>query len=261
MTKKELWLRIKGYHFEHIVPTNMWDKITEMFGAVDASTKAFANKISRKYECSTSYAVKAINEYKKFLYLAVISDFHVTPSQAIDKVWHEHILFTQGYSIFCKEIIEYNLNHHPELISLQSETERFHAQYLSTIKLYIEEFGKFPPTNIWNITKYDQEKVVEDLLKARQKKVSEELYFSNNSYATDLALYTSFDNADTNFADSYPEFGGFDGGESGGAGASGAWSDSSNDGDSDASDGSSGDGGGGDGGDGGGCSGGCGGGD
>jgi hypothetical protein len=253
MTKKELWLRIKGYHFEHIVPPNMWNKITEMFGGVDASTKAFADKISRKHNCSTSYAIKAVNEYKKFLYLAVISDFHVTPSQAIDKVWHEHILFTQAYGIFCKDIIEYNLNHHPELIPLDEQTERYHAQYLSTIELYIQEFGKLPPANIWDVTKYDKEKVMENVQKAREKKVSENLYYSNNSYSSDVALYSSFDNSDPGSVDSYPEFGGFDGGNGEGGGASGDWDDSSDG--SDSSDGGS-DGGG----DGGGCGGGCGGG-
>lgn len=257
MTKKELWLRIKGYHFEHIVPPNMWNKITEMFGGTDASTKAFADKISRKHSCSTSYAIKAVNEYKKFLYLAVISDFHVTPSQAIDKVWHEHILFTQAYGVFCKEIIEYNLNHHPELVPMEEQTERYHAQYLSTIELYIAEFGKIPPANIWDVTKYDKEKVMENVQRAREKKVSEHLYYSNNSYSSDYALYTSFDNTDANYSDAFPEFGGFADGDGGGAGASGDWGDSS-----DASDGSDGGSDGGDGGgDGSGCGGGCGGGD
>jgi hypothetical protein len=250
MTKKELWLRIKGYHFEHIVPTNMWDKITEMFGGTDASTKAFADKISRKHQCSLSYAIKAVNEYKKFLYLAVISDFHVTPSQAIDKVWHEHILFTQAYSIFCKEIIEYELNHHPELLPVEEQTERYHAQYLSTIELYIKEFGKLPPANVWDVTKYDKEKVMENVQRAREKKVSENLYYSNNSYSSDFALYTSFDNTDANYSDTYPEFGGFDDGDTGGGGASGGWDDSSDDSDGGSDSG----------GDGGGCGGGCGGG-
>jgi hypothetical protein len=255
MTKQELWLRIKGYHFEHIVPTNMWDKIIEMFGGTDASTKAFADKISRKHKCSIAYAIKAVNEYKKFLYLAVISDFHVTPSQAIDKVWHEHILFTQAYGIFCKEIIEYELNHHPELIPVEEQTERYHAQYLSTIELYIKEFGKLPPANVWDVTKYDKEKVIEDFQKAREKKASENLYYSNNSYSSDFALYTSFDNTDANYSDTYPEFSGFGDGDTGGGGASGGWDDSSDD-----SDGGS-DGGSESGGDGGGCGGGCGGGD
>jgi hypothetical protein len=249
MTKKELWLRIKGYHFEHIVPPNLWEKINEKFGGTNASTKAFADKISRKHNCSKGYALKAVNEYKKFLYLAVISDFHVTPSQPIDKVWHEHILFTQAYGIFCKEIIEYELNHHPELIPIEDQTERYHAQYLSTIELYIKEFGKSPPTSIWDITKYDKEKVTEDIEKARKKKTTANLYYSNTHYSSDVALYSSFDDSDIGTTDSYPEFGGFGDGDAGGGGASGQWDDSSDGSDSD--DG---------GGDGGGCSGGCGGG-
>ena len=48
MNKKELWLKIEHYHFNHIVPANMWEKINASFGGTDASKKAFADKISRK---------------------------------------------------------------------------------------------------------------------------------------------------------------------------------------------------------------------
>jgi hypothetical protein len=258
MTKKELWLRIKGYHFNDIVQPDMWEKITELFGGTDACTKAFADKISRKHACSKRYALKAVEEYKKFLYLAVISDFHVTPSQAIDKVWHEHILFTKGYRTFCDEVIAYNLHHHPELVPIEEQTEIYHAQYISTIELYIQEFGILPPKSIWDVTKYDKEKVLEDLEKARKKKENSTLYYSNNSYSSDVPLYSSFDASDVGNADAYPEFGGFGEGGAGGSGASGDWDDNSDSSDgSDGSDGGDGDGGGGDGG---GCGGGCGGG-
>jgi hypothetical protein len=257
MTKKELWLRIKNYHFDHIVPPNMWEKIVETFGGTDASTKAFADKISRKHACSKRYALKAVNEYKKFIYLAVISDFHVTPSQAIDKVWHEHILFTQAYRTFCDEIIEYNLNHHPELLPLEEQTARYHAQYLDTLNLYVQEFGILPTDNVWDITKYDKEKVIENIAISREKKKNENLYYSSNSYSSDIPLYAAFDGSDmTN--DSFPEFSGFDGGEGGGGGASGSWdSDGYGDDGGDSADGGDSGDGGGDGG----CGGGCGGGD
>ena len=48
MNKKELWLQIKNYHFNHILPANLWEKIYESYGCTDSFTKALAGKISRK---------------------------------------------------------------------------------------------------------------------------------------------------------------------------------------------------------------------
>ncbi len=247
MNKKELWLRLKNYHFNHIIPPNLWEKINETFGGTDASTKAFADKICRKHNWTISFAVKAVSEYKKFIYLGVIGDFHVTPSKYIDVVWHEHILFTNAYNNFCKEIIEYQFDHYPELINVEEETEIYNAQYIKTIELYISEFGKLPPADVWNITKYDKEKVAEDFTNLQKKNNTANLYYCNNTYGNDFALYESFDAA----ALSQGQFAEFGGGDAGGGGASGSWSDVSSEG---TGDGDSGDGGSG-------CSSGCGGGD
>jgi hypothetical protein len=46
----------------------------------DASTKAFADK-TRKFQWKHRFALRAIREYKKFIYLGAISDFVVTPSK------------------------------------------------------------------------------------------------------------------------------------------------------------------------------------
>jgi hypothetical protein len=40
MNKKDLWLRLKVYHFNHLVPPHLWIKVTAAFGGEDASTKA-----------------------------------------------------------------------------------------------------------------------------------------------------------------------------------------------------------------------------
>ena len=89
MDKKDLWLRLKAYYFNHLVPPHLWVKITAAFGGEDASTKAFADKIARKLQWKHRFALRAIREYKKFIYLGAVSDFVVTPSKIIDQVWHE----------------------------------------------------------------------------------------------------------------------------------------------------------------------------
>lgn len=244
MNKKELWLRLKNYHFDHIVPANLWDNIVEAFGGADASTKAFAAKIAKKHNWSNAFAARAVDEYKKFVYLGVVSNFHVTPSKDIDVVWHEHLLFSKAYREFCSTVIEYTFDHHPELMPMADETGRFSAQYMDTLDLYKTEFGVDPPVAIWGDPKFDKEKVAANGYESREKKKSNDSsgagYYSNDPY-----LYTYFDGGNSN-RESHPEFSEHAEGEFEGVDAGGEWNDS------DSTD---------SGGDGGGCSGGCGGGD
>jgi hypothetical protein len=100
MNKKDLWLRLKAYHFNHLVPPHLWIKVRAAFGGEEASTKAFADKIARKLDWKHLFTLRAIREYKKFIYLGAVSDFVVTPSKIIDQVWHEHLLFTKEYRDF-----------------------------------------------------------------------------------------------------------------------------------------------------------------
>ena len=154
MNKKELWLNLANYHFDHLVPTHLWDEIAAKFGGQNPFTKAFADKLCRKLNWDKNFALKAIWEYKKFVYLGVISDFSVTPSKVIDQVWHEHLLFSAGYRDFCRRIIQYDFDHNPELVSVGSQTEAFQVQYFHTLELYRREFGCEPPPEIWSVTKF-----------------------------------------------------------------------------------------------------------
>lgn len=46
------------------------------------------------------------------MYLAVISDFIVSPSAIVDTVGHQHLTFTQSYQDFCS-IIGKQIQHVP----------------------------------------------------------------------------------------------------------------------------------------------------
>jgi hypothetical protein len=158
MNKRELWLRIANYHFEHLVPTSFWDEIAAKFGGQNPFTKAFIEKLSRKLNWDKAFTLKAIWEYKKFVYLGVISDFSVTPSKIIDQVWHEHILFSSGYRKFCEEIIQMDFDHNPDLGNMNNQVDKYKSQYFQTINLYKNEFGFEPPEEIWGKTKFKEKK-------------------------------------------------------------------------------------------------------
>ena len=156
--KKELWLRLRDYHFTDIVPTHLVDRIAEAFGGTDASTKAFASKIARKHGWSSPFALRAINEYRKFVFLGVTGDTIVTPSKVIDTVWHEHLLFTRAYREFCQDILQRDFDHHPELLPSDAQTDVYAQQFAATIARYRSEFNVRPPWDIWGTPKFKREK-------------------------------------------------------------------------------------------------------
>ena len=218
-TKKELWLRLKEYHFDHLVPANFWQHVTKAFAGPDAPTKAFANKLARKLGWTTEFALRAIDEYKKFVYLGMVSDFNVTPSKIVDHVWHEHQLFTQAYRNFCGEVLGRHFDHNPELIPIDDQTGVFQAQYLATLALYKREFNNEPPDDIWGIPKFKPRAIKKDHYKPRNKRTSDSI--PGACEGADTPLYMFFEEgADSH---SHSVFDGFAGGRSGGAGADASW--------------------------------------
>jgi len=241
--KRALWLQLKNYHFEHLVPQTLWEKVNEFFGNKEASTKAFASKIARKNGWKDSFAYRAVKEYKKFVFLGIISDFQVTPSKVIDIVWHEHLLFTKAYREFCADVIHHSFDHHPELIPISEQTSVFNAQYVDTLFLYKREFGIEPPSDIWSIPKFDPSTILPGSYEKSKKKREE--WGESTATGSDMPLIGFFDTDFQSDSSGFPEFGG---GDFGGGGAGDSWtndgSDNSDSGDSSCSSCSSGCGGG-----------------
>jgi hypothetical protein len=222
--KKELWESINEYHFDNLVPVHLVDRVREMFGGSDHSTRAFASKLNRKLGWTTEFALRAIKEYKRFVYLGVISMKNVTPSKVIDQVWHEHQLFTKGYRDFCREVIGKDFDHTPELVPIPEQTLLFNQQYLDTLALYRTEFNLEPPADIWAVPKFNQSLLpaassLEDRQKRNRNKASDDCLTGTN----DSPLYVLVDTF-TDGVEPSSGFHGFGGGTSGGAGATGHWS-------------------------------------
>ena len=154
--KKDLWIRLRDYHFDDLVPPHLSDRVAAMFGGVDAPTQAFASKLARKHGWTPRFARHAVNEYKKFVYLGVTSTIPVTPSKVIDVVWHEHLLFSRPYREFCDSVLERPFDHNPELIPADDQTDVFNLQFEATLDAYEREFNATPPADVWGKTKFDR---------------------------------------------------------------------------------------------------------
>ena len=97
---------------------------------------------------SERFAEGAEREYRRFVYLAAHSGESVTPSQAVDEVWHTHLVFTRDYWGGFQALLPGPLHHDPGTGQAGEDTH-FRTQYLRTLELYARTFGEEAPALWW----------------------------------------------------------------------------------------------------------------
>ncbi|MBD2088343.1 hypothetical protein H6F67_00435 [Microcoleus sp. FACHB-1515] len=109
----------------------------------------FSQRLARENHWSWNYAQQVIEEYKKFLFLAIVSGHAVTPSDAIDQVWHLHLTYTHSYwDELCGQVLQKPLHHHPTQGGAQQRDHFWHC-YCQTLESYEKFFGDRAPDHIW----------------------------------------------------------------------------------------------------------------
>src|SRR5579871_2108820 len=87
----------------------------------------FAARLARENGWSRSYAERVIEEYKRFVFLAVTGIAPVCPSEDVDAAWHMHLTYTRSYwKQFCGEVLGHPLHHEPTRGG-PTEAEKHHA--------------------------------------------------------------------------------------------------------------------------------------
>jgi len=127
----------------------LWKKIMEFDLDHPMSEYGFSTRLAIENFWTIDFTQKAIVEYKKFMYLAGTSDLMVSPSEIIDVVWHQHLIFTQSYSDLCA-IIGKNIQHIPSTHN-KEDFEKFKLAKQRTKKLYHDTFGE-QPQEIWEFS-------------------------------------------------------------------------------------------------------------
>ena len=73
----------------------------------------------------------------------------ISPATVIDRVWHQHILYTQSYwNDFCGQLLGRQIHHTPGLGG-EAEGRKYYQQCANAIARYQQYFGT-PPADIWN---------------------------------------------------------------------------------------------------------------
>ena len=90
-------------------------------------------------------------EYARFLFLHLLyPHVRISPSKAVDHVWHEHILFTREYALMCAESFRGFFHHAPTVAGLTEATPGDDSRcYAISLMLYAYEFERPAPPAFW----------------------------------------------------------------------------------------------------------------
>jgi hypothetical protein len=131
--REALWKRIEAHDFEPDTPLN------------------FTKRLARDRGWSLEAARFAIGGYRRFCFLAAISDAPMTPSETVDEVWHQHLIYSRDYwDIWCGQVLRAPLHHDPTPGGIQ-ERQKFRRQYAETMALHERYFGP-PDPALWPAT-------------------------------------------------------------------------------------------------------------
>jgi hypothetical protein len=117
---------------------------------LDAADAAFpfSARLARDNGWSRAFAAAAIEEYRKFCFLAVHAGHPVIPSDEVDQVWHLHLTYSLHYSeALCRGALGKPLQHGPTKGGA-AEDRKFRQCYEATLASYRRYFGE-PRKDLW----------------------------------------------------------------------------------------------------------------
>ena len=96
-TQRDLWRRLEAFQLD------------------DASASlTFTRRLARENDWEPAYARRVVDEYKRFVFLAMTAGHEVTPSDEVDQAWHLHLTYTRSYwGGLCGEVLGRPLHHGP----------------------------------------------------------------------------------------------------------------------------------------------------
>ncbi|MFO1059035.1 MAG: hypothetical protein U1E53_18965 [Dongiaceae bacterium] len=108
----------------------------------------FVARLARENRWTRSHAARVVEEYRRFMFLAVAAGHPVAPSDAVDQAWHLHLLQTRSYwDRFCPLVLGRRIHHEPSRGGRQ-EAARIRDWYARTLASYRRLLGE-PPPDIW----------------------------------------------------------------------------------------------------------------
>lgn len=128
----------------------LWERLRAFRVDPPGTEQPFLVRFAREHPNIGLEGARALwREYLRFLYLALRAGHPVTPSGAVDELWHLHLVYTRSYwQDLCPRVLERELHHGPTLGGAD-EGRRYREQYVATLASYRLIFGEPPPARFW----------------------------------------------------------------------------------------------------------------
>ena len=127
----------------------IWNRLSNYQFDEPGTSLTFAKRLARENGWAFDQAKHAVEEYKKFLFLAVAAGHPVTPSDQVDQVWHLHLSYTRDYwEKLCGKTLQMSLHHEPSRGGAD-EYKKYNRCYQKTLNSYKTVFGEEPPSDMW----------------------------------------------------------------------------------------------------------------
>lgn len=127
----------------------LWERIVAHRFDDPAARLTFTARLARENGWTIGHAVRVVDEYRRFVFLAMTAGHPVTPSEDVDQAWHLHLAYTRDYwDTFCGEVLNAPLHHGPTRGGV-AEAGRYDQQYRRTLAAYAAAFDTPPPADIW----------------------------------------------------------------------------------------------------------------
>ena len=109
----------------------------------------FESRVTRDAGWTRSRATRAIAEYRRVLSLAAEAGHPVSPSPAVDVVWHTHLLYTRSYwDQLCANVLG-RPPHREPATGTSDDAAKLDDWYARTLASHADFFGEPPPVDVW----------------------------------------------------------------------------------------------------------------
>ena len=135
-----------------MVKTNLklWEKLSDFSLDNPEASFSFTDRLARENGWSVEFSKRVVDEYKKFIYMSVVSGKSLTPSDEVDQAWHLHLVYSYSYWVeMCENTLGGFRLHHGPTKGGVTEKKKYDDQYSQTLEFYRNEFGYDAPRDVW----------------------------------------------------------------------------------------------------------------
>ncbi len=125
----------------------LWQRISRFELDEPDAELPFSERLADMFLWKHEFALRVVEEYKRFMFICVVSGHMVSPSVSVDEVWHLHLQYTSSYSAFCSQALGRFIHHSPSRGG-DAEERKYEEIYGKTLNQYYKYFG-MPPRDIW----------------------------------------------------------------------------------------------------------------